>query len=254
MTDLSESLCWAVLAPLSAVELQRMIAGEWRRRFPDIRVDPPPWHVLHGTGKYNAIVCTSPGSEGTDRPFAEALSRRAAGRLVYSLWFDLDRQAIFEWRDGEEVGFEQRSPFEFAEPLGFDVQKPVGPQAPYTLAVVENATVQQVRRALGAMADEPWLQLAPVPIGVLVTAIDGRIGTQAEDIAAALPSVTIYYVQRAADGEDFTVLVLGGSEQTGRLRVPPLDDPVGLPDIKGARTPEAICEVLGLAPGALGGG
>lgn len=254
MIDLSESLCWAVLAPLAAVELQRIIAGEWGRRFPDIRVDPPPWHVVNGAAEYNAIVCASPGSEGTDRPFAEKLSRRSTGRLIYSLWFDLDRQAIFEWVDGEETRYQERDPLDLAASLGFDVQKPVGHQAPYTLAVVENATVQQVRRALGAMADEPWLRLAPVPIGVLVTAIDGRIGTQAEDIAEALPSVTVYYVQRGADGEDFTVLVLRGSGQIGWLQLPTLADSSTLSDIKGAGTTAGICAVLGIPPGALASG
>ncbi|MDJ0355293.1 hypothetical protein [Paenarthrobacter sp. PH39-S1] len=254
MSMLDQSLCWAVLAQVSAAELQHAIVSEWNQRFPHVRVDPPPWHVVRGGGDYNALVCDSPGNEGTDRPFAETLSLLAAGKKVYTLWFDLDRQSIFEWMNGDEVSYQERDPFDLAASLGFEVRRPAGPRQARTAVVVEGASVADVLAALGETADEPWLHIAQGFIGVVVTADDGLLGSVPWVIAEALPRATVYYLQRRAEPGEFTVLMLRGSEQLGWLQLPTLADSSTLSDIKGATTPDEICAVLGLPPNSLAAG
>lgn len=253
MTVLDRSLCWAVLAPVSAAELQHTIVSEWNQRFPHVRVDPPPWHVVRGRGDYNALVCDSPGSEGTDRPFAETLSRRADGKTVYSLWFHLDREAIFEWLEGDEVSYQERDPFDLAVSLGFEVRRPPGPRPARTAAVVEGASGADILAALGDAVAAHWLHVAQGFMGVVVTADDGLLGSVPWVIAEALPRATVYYLQRRPDPDEFTVLMLRGSVQIGWLQLPTLADSSTLSDIKGAKTPEEICAVLGLPAEELGG-
>lgn len=253
MTTLDNSTCWAVLAPLPAPELRRVAEGEWRRDFP-YAIDPPPWEAVAGQGEYAALISRSPGSEGGDHHFAEIFSTIVTGKPVYSLWLDPERQQIFEWKNGRQ--FEpppEGDPLEFAESLGFEVARREIPPLARSVAVVEGASVRDVRRALGDMAEDTWIHLAPNKVGVIVTAIDGPLGTQAWDIAQAMPTATIYYVQRRTAPSEFTVLVLRGSEAIGRLRIPALDDTEKLTDIKGARTLDAILDALGIPPGILDG-
>lgn len=253
MTTLDSSICWAVLAPLSVPELRRVAAGEWRRDFP-YAIDSPPWEAMAGRGEYAALISRSPGSEGGDHHFAKILSTLVTGRPVYSVWLDPERQQIVEWKNGRQSGPPPGGdPLELAESLGFDVARREIPPQARSVAVVEGASVGDVRRALGDMAEETWIHLTPSRVGVLVTAVDGPLGTQAWDIAQALPTATIYYVRRRTVPSEFTVLVLRGSEEIGRLRVPALDDTEMLTDIKGARTPDAILNALGIPPGILDG-
>jgi hypothetical protein len=253
MTIFDASICWAVLAPLSTSELRDVAAREWESEFP-YAIDPPPWETLAGARNYNALISRSPGSEGSDRHFAEILSRLAHGRAVYSLWFDPERKHVFEWKNGREVSRREEDPVPVAESLGFIVSLHTVPDdTSYSVAVVEGASVDEVRRALGDVADEGWIHVTPGPIGVLITATDGRLGTESWDVAEALPSATVYDVQLRP--EAFSVLVLRGPDEVGRFRVPALDSDVTmLPDIKGERTPSAILAALGIPPEALGRG
>jgi hypothetical protein len=103
-----------------------------------------------------------------------------------------------------------------------------------------------VRAALGEFADEPWLQVEQGTGGVVITATDGPLGTQAWDVAEALPAATVYFVQQGAG--TFEVLVLRGQEQAGSYRLPALEgEPAALADIKGEREPLAIMRALGIA-------
>lgn len=245
------SICWAVLAPLPASELERVAVREWKREFPHA-IDSPPWEAISGAGDYNALISRSPGTEGSDRYFAEVLSKRACGKTVYSLWFDPEREHIFEWKDCKQVASRAGDPSEVAESLRFTVSRHgAAGSASSSVAVVEDASVQDVRRALGDLANEGWIHIAPGPVGVLVTAHNGPLGTQAWDLAESLPTARVYYVQRRPD--EFTVLVLRGSDEIGRFRIPPLDDDTEmLSDIKGARRPVAIAKALGIHPELLG--
>ncbi len=250
MTTLDASICWAVLAPLSVAKLQSIAAADWERYFP-YAIDPPPWLIIAGLGEYNAFVSTSPGSEGSDRHFAEILSKLMPARRVYSLWFGPERQYVFEWEDGREIASREEDPASTAEAFGFIVLRESMPyEMLSSVAVVEGATVDEVRHALGDFADEEWLHIAPGPVGVLITASDGKIGSQAWDVAEVLPKATVYYVQHRL--EAFSVLVLRGTDEVGRLRVPILDDDTPmLSNIKGAKAEPAIIEALGIPPDAL---
>jgi hypothetical protein len=101
------------------------------------------------------------------------------------------------------------------------------------------------------VANEPWLNIAPSTLGVLVTADDGAIGTQAWDAAELLPNATVYYIQHWPDQGRFSILLIHGTEEIGAFGVPALGDEQ-IPDIKGQRTPEAILQALGIPPELVG--
>jgi hypothetical protein len=246
MTPLDTSICWAVLAPLAIEELERIAAREWARDMPGA-IDPPPWQAVAGEAGFNALVSRSPGTEGSDRHFAEILSSLAPGHSVYSLWLDPERQHAFAWKEGAETGTPQATPDEIASRAGFRIAPVTAPPAPdMSAAFVEGASLDAVRAALGEFADEPWLQVEQGTGGVVITATDGPLGTQAWDVAEALPAATVYFVQQGTGL--FEVLVLRGQEQAGSFRIPPLEgEPAALADIKGERLPLAIMRALGIA-------
>ncbi|UQA59895.1 hypothetical protein [Polyangium aurulentum] len=246
MTILDASICWAVLAPLSTGDLEQVAAREWARDAP-YAIDPPPWQTVAGDAGYNALVSRSPGAEGSDRRFAEILSRLAPGRTVHALWLDPERRQAFAWKDGREVSPPPASLDDVAAQAGFSIAADVPSfTAEMSAAVVEGASIGEVRAALGEFADEPWLHVQPGPAGVSITATDGPLGTQAWDVAEALPSATVYFVQQWADA--FEVVVLRGAEEVGLYRVPPLSGHANaLPDIKGEVEPQAILRILGIS-------
>ena len=245
MTLLDASICWAVLAPFSVEELDRIAAREWAREAPHA-VDPPPWQAVAGEADYNALVSRSPGSEGGDRHFAQILSSLVAGHTVYALWLDPERRHAFVWKEGSEAGTPVAGPDEIATRAGFSLAPVTVPAAPeMSAAYVEGASIDAVRSALGDFAGESWLRVEQGAGGVMITATDGTLGTQAWDVAEAIPAATVYFVQRGAD--TFEVLVLRGMEQTGLYRVPAFEgEPGALADIKGETEPLAIMRVLGM--------
>ncbi|HEY3857277.1 MAG TPA: hypothetical protein VGO67_23075 [Verrucomicrobiae bacterium] len=252
MTTIDTSICcWAILAPFPVANLQLLAEREWKQEFP-YAIDDPPWETIPGASHYNALVSSSPGTEGSDRYFAEILSRQAGEETVYSLWFDIDREQIFEWRNGAQVNSREANPAPVAESLGFTVtEQSVEEPVEASAAVVEGASVDDVRVALKEFIDEGWVHVAPSPTGVLVTASEGPLGTQAWDLAKSFPDSTIYFVQRWPDA--FSVILLRGPDELGRLSIPsPDDDTKSLSDIKGAQTPAAIVEILGIPPRSLG--
>jgi hypothetical protein len=246
---LSEKLCWAVLAPLPAAELRRIVAERWREVAP-YAIEGPPWDVTEGNGEYAAVVSDVPGSESADRPVAERAASMTE-KPVYALWLDPEREQIFVWNGGHGCAMRPGAPLELARTLGFDTAERTPQLPPFDLAVVEGATIEEIRRALGDAASEPWLRIEPCAGGVLLSAEDGRIGTQGWDAAEALPQATTYLVQRWPGTGAFSVVVLRGGEDVGHFRVPQIEDDA-LPDIKGARTPEGIAAALGIRPQLLG--
>jgi hypothetical protein len=245
MTLLDASLCWAVLAPLSIGDLEQVVAREWARDAPHA-VDPPPWETVAGELGYNAIVSRTPGTEGSDRHFAALLSGLVPGQTVYALWLDPERRQAFTWEKGSDAGAPPASPDEVAARAGFSLAAGGLPaMAEVSAAVVEGASLGEVRAALGEFADADWLRVAQGPAAVSITTTDGPLGTQAWDVAEALPSATVYFVQQRADA--FEVLVLRGAAEAGLYRLPGLHDQANaLADIKGETAPEAILRVLGM--------
>ena len=102
---------------------------------------------------------------------------------------------------------------------------------------------------LGAL---DWIRLAANRRGVLVSAASGPLGTQAWDIAEALPAAQVYYVQRDPATEGLSVLVLRDGHEAGSFLAPPLDDDTPrLPDILGASSASAILDALDIPATAL---
>jgi hypothetical protein len=239
---LDDDLCWAVLAPLAKLELEAIVTERWRRQFP-FGTDPAPWEVLEGTGDYSAIISRLPGSEGADWNFAEIASKRGKKKKVYSLWLDPERFSIFEWTNGKHSEVEG-SPRALAAELGFE-SHPVEPlPTGRSVALVEGATVEQVRAVLES---EPWLSIEAAASGVLLHSSDGRLGTQAWDAAEALPEATVYLLHHWLDDDAFEVTVLRGASEVGSFRLPDLGEP-HLDQIKGLRTPREIAVALGVPP------
>lgn len=256
------SLCWVVLAPVSRAALERIVVREWQREFP-YAIDPQPWQIVDAHGAYSAVLSSLEGTEGPDWQFAEIVSKLENSRPTYSLRFDPEQPHIVEWIDGQRVSARGDDPFEMASSLGVDLvaasnalptERDVsGPSASRSAALVENASLAEVRQALGEMVHEAWLHLIPTDVGVLITSDDGRLGSQAWDVAEALPDATVYHVQKQIAPPLFTVSVLKGSDEMGWLSVPPMDDEAKLlPDIKGARTPDSILRALGIPAEAFG--
>jgi hypothetical protein len=245
MQSLDASVCWAVLVPLPVEEIERIAIREWAREAPHA-IDPPPWRAEAGEEGWNALVSRLPGSEGADRHFARLFSGLLPGQAIHAVWLDPGRRQAFAWKDGREADPPLLSPEVVAEQAGFAV---AGPGTPVGLdmsaAIVEGASLADVRAALGEFADEPWLRVEEGPAGVVIAARDGPLGTQAWDVAEALPSASVYVVQKSAMA--FEVLVLKGVEQLGLYRVPPFDgEPGVLADIKGETDPVDIMRVLGI--------
>ena len=230
---------------LPVAELEAVAVREWARAAPHA-IDPPPWQAMAGEAGCNALVSRSPGTEGSDRHFAELLSRLAPGRTVHSLWLDPERRQAFAWREGRELPSIPATVEEVAAQAGFAIAPaPVPPEAEKTAAAVEGASLWDVRAVLGEFAHAPWLRVEQGSTGVVITATDGPLGTQPWDVAEALPSATACLVQRRVDG--FEVLVLRGTRQVGQFRVPPLAGVEGaLAAIKGETAPGAILRALGI--------
>jgi hypothetical protein len=264
MTRVDETPCWLVLAPLSPAELAEVVDQEWRREVP-YALGPPPWFVIPagavfisgGTppeppGTYAAVVSAEPGTEGPDRPLAARCSVLTAPQPVYSLLLDPDLERVCIWVAGELVAETDEDPRPLTESLGLQLPRWTAPTLPSSVAVVEDASLPAVQQVLDSLGDTSWIQLTPSRRGVLVSSDSGPLGTQAWDIAEALPAARVYYVQREVAVEAFSVVVLRGAEEVGWLRIPPLDDDTPrLTDILGASTPAAILDALDIPPDAL---
>jgi hypothetical protein len=249
MTTLDNSISWAVLAPLPVTQLEQIAIRRWHDEFPSA-VKGSPWEAVAGSRDYAALFFCEPGGEGSDRPFAEEFSRLAPDAVVFSIWFNPEMPQIFRWQNGREDGTQAGDPLDFAESLGFNVQRPPLPMLQYSVAVVEGASVADVRNALGASASEPWLHIVPGELGTLVSATDGEIAMQAWDIAERLLDATVYLVQRWPEPDWFSVSVIRGAENIGAFRVPDFGE-ANLADIKGQRNPASILKALGVSPGLL---
>ena len=84
-----EQPTWAVLAPLSRKELNKL-AEQYRRDVAkedpgfdeDEELEPAAWEIVGGTGDYSAIVDYDPGSEETDEgPLAKRISRKVKSHV-----------------------------------------------------------------------------------------------------------------------------------------------------------------------------
>lgn len=248
MTRLDPTPCWVILAPLPAAQLDELVREHWHTQVPHA-IDPPPWFVVP-VGPYGAVISPEPGTEGPDRALAAQFSLLTVAP-VYSLLLDPERERICEWEGGDLVSETDRDPRPLSASWGLEIPQSTALTVPASVAVVEGASVPEIRQVLTDHGVADWIRLTANRRGVLVTAESGPLGTQAWDIAEALPAAKVYYVQRHPTTGAFSVLVLHGSEEAGWFRTPPLDDDTpGLTQILGASTPEAILDALDIPPEA----
>jgi hypothetical protein len=251
MTRIDQTPCWVVLAPMSSAQLDEIVRQEWQREVP-YAVDPPPWFVVVPAGAYAAVVSVEPGTEGPDRTLAARCSALTAAGPVFSLQLAPGRERVGTWVAGELVAETDEDPRPLAGSLGIQLPQRIAPVVPSSVAVIEDASLPAVRQVLDRLGDNSWIQLTPNRRGVLVSSDSGALGTQAWEIAESLPAARVYYVQREVAVEAFSVLVLHGTEETGWLRIPPLDDDTPtLTDILGVSTPAAILDALDIPPDVL---
>jgi hypothetical protein len=243
MTRMDRIPCWVVLAPLPPEQLEELVRDNWLLEVP-YATDPPPWFVER-VGGYSAVISPEQGTEGAERTLATRCSAIAPESPVYSLLLNPEREQIGTWLAGKVVSETDRDPRPLAASLGLELPRPAVRAAPPSVAVVAGASAAEVRQVLADLGDPEWIRATANRLGVLVSADDGPLGTQAWDIAEALPAAEVYYVQRDPDAGVFSVLVLRGGRELGSFLAPPLDDDTPrLTEILGATTPAAILEAL----------
>jgi hypothetical protein len=242
-------MTWAVLAPISPDAWREIVAREFRRGAP-YAIDPPPYELVAGRG-YTALISREPGTESADWRFAEIASRTVPHESVYSMWLNPEKLDVLDWRNGAQVGEHAEDPLELAERLGFQVTPLAQPTVSRSVAVVEDASMEDVRQALGAFKDEPWLRTSLCNVGVLISSADGSIGLVAWDVSERLPATNVYLAQHWQDTGNFEVAVVRGGEMVGRFAHPAL---AGQPitDIRGQRTPESVLQAMDVPPELLG--
>ncbi len=245
-----DEIDWMIVAPLPAAELEAIAHAHWTRQKP-FAIGDPPWEVKAGPDGCSALISRLPGSVGTDRPIAEAASRAATTAEVYALWFAPGLHAIHTYRDGHRTNSRDDAPGAFAASLGFPVPAQHPSADPLSVALVEGATLEQIREALGETAAKPWLRLEALPNGVLMWAADGSIGMAPWEAAPRLPGATVFIVLANPGSGEFQVLVKKGATSAGMFAEPAIGDDLR-PDIKGETKPRGILRVLGIHPGLLG--
>jgi hypothetical protein len=251
MTD-NRPIHIAVLAPLSVDKLDAAAEKEHRRERP-FGDQHHPWELRAGTGTYSALLTREPGTEASEWPIAEILSRTAAD-AVYSLWLDPDYpQMIYEFRRGKKVGERQGDPFAHARSLGVelaahDMSAPSNAPAIVTVAVVDGLGGGEVRAMLGSIADEGWLNITEAGGSAILSAADGDLRSAPWDLTDALPDRDIYFIHGDRERRELNIQVLRGGETTGTFYAPAAGDPGALTTIKGATTVSAILDALGVAP------
>lgn len=243
-----------VLAPLPAAVLEDVAARLHRAAQPHGE-HAHRWELRAGRGAYTAVLTREPGTESSEWPIAEEASR-AAAEPVFSLWFDPEhRRVIHEWRGGVRTGEREADPVAFARGLGITLEPPdvatpsqdAGPAAA-TVAVVDGLDVAAVRALLGSTADEGWLQLTPAGGSTVLTAPDGDLRSAPWDLTDALPDREVYFVHHDRARGELSIQVLRGGDTVGTFSWPPVASDQAVPSIRGATTPDAILDALGVPP------
>jgi hypothetical protein len=209
----TEEICWAILVPGEPERVAELAAQQWRRRFGHV-VEGRPWEVLACDEGYTAIVERDPGSEGPDDPVAQALSGEVDGP-VFLLRFRDEAPVVWVYERGRWTGELNESPESVAERWGcpFATEPPRRPV--FVWCHVEDATRDEVVRALGDTAGEPWCRIDQEPSGVVVHSTDNDIGGLAYDLSGQLPARPVHEVLQGPEPDRFTVTTFVGASVLG---------------------------------------
>jgi hypothetical protein len=248
-----EPLCWALLVKAPPDALKK--AAERHTNKGRVFRNESPWEVIAGRGAYSALVEREPGSEGTEEPLAESLWRAYPGTM-YALYFDEDWEfRVLVYERGKCVDSRAEPPHELAEELQVPLPKPATRiEEVFSAARIEGASTAEVKEVLKDLLKNLPLHVEPIEGGVLVLGDEGYIGLAGSDVAEALPAATVYEVLRSGDPNVISVGVLRGDIETGTFQLPPkkVRDIPTLADVKGARTPGTIADVLGIPRAYIG--
>jgi hypothetical protein len=258
-----EPICCMVIAPCSPEAIQDAAFRLARKHSIVTKRDylrETDWKTARGTA-HGGLYTRVPGSEGGDRNIADIVSRDLGDVPVYTVQFDLELEAVFEFRRGKVVAEIRRAAKTFVYELGFRLfpdEPAPEPEENFTwqFIVVEGTTADELRGAVDReLILDAELEFDRAASGALVHC-DGRLLTGVwQSIAEAVPSRTVYYIVRdvTRDSDTFSVRVLRDAGTTSReFRDPPHDSSDSLPDILGERTPATILAALGIAPSLLG--
>ena len=125
--DVSDSPVWAMLAPLDVNVLREEALAAFRADYPNSWDEEDieefeesalsSWKFVRGTAGYSAVVDYDRGSEGTESPVIETLSRNHEGTF-YVLYFTDEAECVTAYENGEEIDFIETWPSDFALSLG----------------------------------------------------------------------------------------------------------------------------------------
>ena len=239
---------WAVLVPAAPRTLAPLVDAARVARYGEDD-DGPPWEVRKGREAYSAVIDREPGSEGSDHELAVELSRTIPG-THYLLRFRDEAEAAWSYDSGRRVAELAEDPEALARRLGIDVPT-LPPLRPVRASLlVENATPQDVAKALGLPGVPESGPLSVVADGsrTLVRSESGNVSILSHDIAAALRT-RVYAVTLGPGPDRIAVLVVEGKKVKGMFDSPPTEH--GFPrldDIEGERTTEGILRTLAVPP------
>ena len=258
-----EQPTWAVLAPLSRKELNKL-AEQYRRDVAkedpgfdeDEELEPATWEVIAGTGDYSAIVDYDPGSEETDEgPLAKRISRKVKSP-VYVLYLNEDLaggDAVEVYEKGRRTG-KQAAPYALAKKLGVDLgaeaEEDEAPRVTGVL-VVKGAKASDVARALKMPEPLPGpLRIEDGPHGaILYNEETGDAPSANWKLSKAFPKAEVYSISIEPDEGRFQASLMQNGEAKGLFDYPDGADPdedIVLDSILGKTKPAAIVKALGI--------
>ncbi|QRK09027.1 hypothetical protein JQX13_02345 [Archangium violaceum] len=218
----------------------------------------PPFELSQGSGRYHALVGTTPIDVGAEIQIAKELSLEC-DEPVYSIERANDPWTVMSWRKGTPEVLEE-DPEALASALGSPL--PGSEKSPDQtarkplrhVAFVEGVRAHEAHRALEEDYGEPLppgrYHLEDTPRGLRISSGTGDIGFADVNLSERLPNATVYGVIASPGLDVFIVNMLQGGECIGQFAQPPREDsfmPV-VSDIQGERSPERILVALGIPP------
>lgn len=247
---------WAILAPGEPAWLEGRARAIVMTEADEEDGKEPPFEVIPGSGRYNAIAGTDPMDIGAELRIAEEVSLEVQ-EPVYSIDRANDPWLVMSWRNG--VGeVKEVAPEALAKSLGCPLpdsedSSDVAASKPLRkAALVEGIRAREAHLVLEEEAGAPLApglyRLEDTPQGLLLTGGTGSLGFAHITLSERLPHATVYGVTASPSLDVFFVNVLRGGECIGQFAQPPYEVPPFpvVDDIKGERSPGRILAALGI--------
>ncbi len=242
MSARTSSPITALLVPIAADAL-----AEFAKRDPYFADD----EVIVGEGAYNALASWEPGpshdDEGPEVRAALALSREVSAP-VYVASFDWDDPRLTRCRAGVIEEDDDENPRGLVRELGLGAMVPRGLPDPRNFMFVENATPEDVARAVSAPLSEAGSDLHIEARGPSVLGwIDGKsLGFRPGLVSKRLKTRVLHAIEMR---DSFAVLVSEDGNDVGTFETPRTAYSEGDPQIDsilGETTREGILRAMGV--------